>query len=309
MHRTSMHIDSPHRRFSSGGEREEYIIATIERLGIRKFGSKILSVDQIEIESALAGLPIGDIRYFDKIGSTNDWAGKWITEKEPPDLSLVIADEQTAGKGRSGKKWHTPPKSALAFSLILHPYNEISNTTLSRVTALGAIAVCDTLREAYGLNAEIKWPNDVLLNLRKVSGILAEGTWIGDQIQPIILGIGINVTPQSIPPPEQLNFPAISVESALEREVNRLSLLTQTISHLIAWRTQLNTQAFIKAWEDRLAFRHDWVQITTADNKPVEGKILGLTPEGQLIIQRNANRIITFQTGEVQLGLVDKNTK
>src|SRR5271169_6463108 len=114
-----------------------------------------------ELQAALRDLPLGGLRFFESIGSTNDEALAWASQ-DASDLSIVIADEQTSGRGRLGRKWFTPPKSALAFSLILRPAaDEIRYP--ARVTGLGALALTDAVSK-FGLRAQIKWPNDVLLN-------------------------------------------------------------------------------------------------------------------------------------------------
>ncbi|MEO5887407.1 MAG: biotin--[acetyl-CoA-carboxylase] ligase, partial [Anaerolineales bacterium] len=120
---------------------------------------------QNELEKLLSNLPLGDIKYFDSIGSTNDEALAWAAN-DAKDLSLVIADEQTAGRGRLDRKWSTPPGTALAFSLILRP-TVYEKPHLSRAVGWAALAVADSLWTRQ-LTPQIKWPNDVLLLGRKV---------------------------------------------------------------------------------------------------------------------------------------------
>src|SRR5258706_13829293 len=117
-------------------------------------------------------MPIGEIRYFESICSTNDEAIAWAAIGAP-DLSFVIADEQTAGRGRLSRKWFTPKETALAFSLILRP---ASNSLLSRTVGLAALSIADSLLK-YGLVPSIKWPNDILLSGKKVPGMLIETVW------------------------------------------------------------------------------------------------------------------------------------
>ena len=119
-------------------------------------------MNQNELKKSLSKLPLGDIRYFDSIGSTNDEALAWAAT-DAPDLSLVIADEQTAGRGRLDRKWFTPKGTALAFSLILRP-TAAERPHLSRTVGLAALAVADSLR-TRGLAAQIKWPNDILISM------------------------------------------------------------------------------------------------------------------------------------------------
>src|SRR5664279_6508775 len=113
------------------------------------------------LQSILTGLPLGGLRYFDSIGSTNDDALAWA-RAGAPDFSLVVADAQTAGRGRLLRRWITNPGSALAFSLVLRPSTQESEC-LPRFSPLGAVAVRQALADLFGLPAEIKWPNDVLL--------------------------------------------------------------------------------------------------------------------------------------------------
>ena len=131
------------------------------------------------LQESLSDLPLGEIRYYEQIGSTNTIAKQWA-HAGAPDLSLVVADEQTAGRGRLDRIWVTHPGAALAFSLVMQLQSQSTppaprqEKVLPFLTALGAVAVSAALRQEFGLTTEIKWPNDVLLNRRKVSGVLAE---------------------------------------------------------------------------------------------------------------------------------------
>src|SRR5215216_678108 len=110
-------------------------------------------MNQTELRKALSKLSLGDVRYFDSVGSTNTEALAWATS-DAKDLSLVIADEQTAGRGRLDRKWFTPKGTALAFSLIMRPTAE-EKSYLTRIVGLAALAVVDTL-QTRGLIAQIK---------------------------------------------------------------------------------------------------------------------------------------------------------
>ena len=246
-----------------------------------------------ELLHRLGGLRFGHPVYlFRSIGSTNDEALAWATEGAK-DFSLVIADEQTAGRGRMGRKWHTPPGSALALSLIIRPQGQECET-VGLFSGLGALALVDALR-SLGIMTEIKWPNDVLIQGRKVAGILAEAQWAGDRLDAVVLGIGINVAPEAPTLAEQheglLNFPATSVSENLGRPVDPVELLQAVLTELVAWRPRVASQDFITAWESNLAFRGETVQIAFSEsagkddlpsrleNRPPalqEGRIVGL---------------------------------
>lgn len=277
-------------------------------------------MNQSELEQALSGLHLGSIHYFAQIGSTMNEASAWA-EQGASDLSLVLADEQTAGRGRQGRRWITTSGAALAFSLIMRPGpyllapsvpasgNPFPPKTVARLTALGAVAVCSALHRCYQIPAEIKWPNDVLLARRKVAGVLVEANWQGDQLVAAILGIGINVTPAAVPTDLELAFPATSIETELGLPVDRLELLRAILEDLLAWREQLSSPAFLQRWEQWLAFRGEWVSINQADGTWLEGQISehpSLGPDGALRLQPHSGDIKYIQFGEVHFRPVTK---
>jgi BirA family biotin operon repressor/biotin-[acetyl-CoA-carboxylase] ligase len=261
-----------------------------------------------EIKRALAGIPLGAIRYFRQAGSTNTEAMRWA-EKGAPDLAIVIADEQTAGRGRQGRRWLTPANSALAFSMILKGFDSGSLDQMAsmtyRLNGLGAVAVCQTLYLDYGLEAKIKWPNDILLNKRKAAGILAESQWQGYTLQAVILGIGVNVKPAAIPLSKTTAFPATCVESAAGKPVNRLELLRNILYRLLNWREHLNDPTFISYWQANLAYRNKPVSITTSldsgEKRKHQGILLGLDHNGRLKLLDQHGQISHFAIGEIQM--------
>ncbi len=265
-------------------------------------------LNQALLESGLAPLPLGWIRYFPSSTSTNDVAAK-LAGESAPDFSLVVADQQTAGKGRAGRKWFSAPKAALTFSLALKAPYEVANQLetndiLLRYTALGALAVCDALETHYRLTPAIKWPNDVLLNERKVCGVLAEAHWLGDQLEAIIIGIGINIHPRAMPPDSELLFPATYLEKHVSEQISRLEVLQQVLSRLLFWRSQIESPAFIQAWQARLAFRQKWVKVldeTNPSSQPIVGRISGLDSAGRLLLQDQHGAMLTIHFGELRL--------
>ena len=264
-------------------------------------------MDQASLEKLLSSLPLGGVRYFNTLGSTNDLAARWAAAGAP-DLSLVVADEQTAGRGRLQRRWLTPPGAALAFSLVLSQPEAGFAAIMPRLTALGALAVCDTLNAALPpmLPAQIKWPNDVLATRRKLAGVLAEAHWHGEQLKAVILGIGINVAPQSVPPAEELDFPATCLEAVLESPVDRWELLRAVLLKLLEWRQRLDSADLVKAWERRLAFRGEWVRLLQEGDPPLEGQVLGLNPDGALRLRLHSGEVTAFNTGEIRLRPADQ---
>ena len=136
-----------------------------------------------------------------------------------------------------------------------------------------------------GLVAQIKWPNDVLLNGRKVAGILVEAVWSGEEVDCVVIGIGMNVLKGAVPSDELLQFPATSLEESLGPEVEREQILQDILAGLIALRPHIGTDSFIASWEKALAFRGEPVQVEDGSGIPVTGKLLGLEPDGSLKIK------------------------
>jgi BirA family transcriptional regulator, biotin operon repressor / biotin---[acetyl-CoA-carboxylase] ligase len=254
-------------------------------------------LNEHDLQQTLSDLPLGGLRYFPSIGSTNDEALVWGAQGAP-DLSMVVADEQTAGRGRSGRKWFTPAGSALAFSLILRPPAGSPHPT--RTVGLAALAVAESLR-TRSLAPLIKWPNDILVDEKKVAGILLESVWIGSQVDFTIVGIGVNIARSAVPPPELLNYPAASLEEALGARPDRNEILHDIISALLQWRARIDSDAFMQAWEDSLAFRGRQVQVWEENDEPITGELLGLASDGSLRLRAQDGRLITLSFGDVRL--------
>jgi BirA family transcriptional regulator, biotin operon repressor / biotin---[acetyl-CoA-carboxylase] ligase len=244
-------------------------------------------------------LPDRPFRYFPSIGSTMDAARAWA-EAGAPDGAVVAADEQTSGRGRLQRRWVTRPGSALAFSIVLRPtLAELPHLAL--LSPLGGLAVCTALENTLGLAPQIKWPNDVLLARHKTCGILAEAFWQGPQLEAVILGIGINIAPGSVPPLQELLFPATCVEDFTHQPVERNALLAAILDRLDAWRAQLGSPAFMDAWQARLAFRGEPVEIQFPANPALVGRLQGVDTDGNLRIALESGEMVSVAAGDVRL--------
>lgn len=256
------------------------------------------SMNQNELKKSLSRLSLGDIKYFESIGSTNDEALAWAAN-DASDLSLVIADEQTAGRGRQDRKWFTPKGTALAFSMILRPTPE-ERPHLTRIVGLAALAVAKAL-QTRGLPTQIKWPNDILIRGRKVCGILTESVWTGEDVDCIVIGIGVNMLKESVPPAELLQFPATSLEAELDQAPDRVEVLHDILAALIELRPRLAMDEFIGQWDSLLALRGETVQVESEKSRPVTGQIIGLESDGSLRLQIEHGEIVTVRFGDVRL--------
>jgi BirA family biotin operon repressor/biotin-[acetyl-CoA-carboxylase] ligase len=252
------------------------------------------------ITTALGDLPLGGIRYYPSAGSTNDLALAWANEGAT-DMSLVIAGEQTSGRGRNGRKWFSPAGGCLAFSLILRP-GKTEVQALGVFSGLGALAVTQTIDELQaGLYPQIKWPNDVLISQKKVCGVLAEAIWMGDLFESLVMGVGLNVSPLAVPPMETQYYPATSLEDALNFKIDRLVLLHDILKAALFWRSRLGTPEFLESWESRLAFRGEQVQIWSDHQPATSGRIKGLDAGGGLVLIDPNGQEFCVCFGEVHL--------
>jgi BirA family biotin operon repressor/biotin-[acetyl-CoA-carboxylase] ligase len=250
------------------------------------------------LRKTLSEIPLGGLQIYHQVGSTNDIALAWAADGAP-DFSMVYAEEQTSGRGRGDRRWYTPMGTALAFSLVLRPMLG-EQQTVPLFSGLGAMAVCEALGMC-ALQPEIKWPNDVLLNRRKVCGVLAEAVWTGGNVDSIVLGVGVNVRPGSVPSADQLNFPATSIETEMGESVNREGLLKDILQALVYWRGLLTKDVFPNAWEKHLAFLGEQVEIRTEALPARIGQIEGLERDGSLRLRSPNGRVFTVQFGEVHM--------
>lgn len=255
-------------------------------------------MDEAKLRARLAGLPIPDVRWFDALGSTNLEALRWASAGAP-DGALVAADQQSAGRGRLGRKWVTNPGSALAFSLIVRP-STVEKEQAGLFSPLAGLGVAFAL-DRLGLHSEIKWPNDVLLGRRKTCGILAESAWVGEHLEALVLGIGVNVAPSSVPPAGELLFPATCVDAEAGRPVDRFELLAAILEEIFAWRPRLGSQDFLQTWQARLAFRGETVSVQRPGQDPLSGELLGVDAQGGLRLRDGNGIEISVLAGDVHL--------
>ena len=248
------------------------------------------------LSNILDDLGIRAWQYFPTAPSTNDLALTWA-EEGAADGSLVIADTQTAGRGRSGRQWVTRPGAALAFSLVLRP-SAAEAIYVTRFTALAALSLVQAL-SVFGLKAELKWPNDVLLMRKKVAGILVETNWQDGRIDALVVGIGVNVLPESVPDKGSLRYPATSVSDALEKPVDRWQLLGEILRSLQAFRLLLTGAEFIQAWNAHLAMRGEWVQFLLPGNDPLRMRTIEVSHDGSLILEGEDGTRISAIEGEI----------
>src|SRR5215510_15436327 len=188
-------------------------------------------VEALEATRDVRGVFGARLQYFSETGSTNDLAAV-AAERGEPEGTTFVAGAQTAGRGRRGREWFSPPGSGLYVSTIIRRASLAPWLTLA-----GGVAVAEAIRTATGLPVQIKWPNDVVSvsgagfrARRKIAGLLAEASSGPDGVQYVILGIGINIGPASFPP--ELSDRAGSIETELGRAVEAGAVLAWVLSGL-----------------------------------------------------------------------------
>ncbi len=199
-------------------------------LALPHLGYKLIStpdrLTEIELKLGLGTKFIGQTMYsYDEIGSTNDIAIK-LAEAGAKEGVVVIADSQIKGRGRLGRNWASPKGKGIYLSLILRP--ELTPGEIPKITLMAAVSVAKAVRDSSGLFALIKWPNDILINGKKISGILTEMSGETDKVHFVIIGIGINVNSKKDKLPEG----ASSILEELGRNISRAELAKGLLKEL-----------------------------------------------------------------------------
>jgi BirA family biotin operon repressor/biotin-[acetyl-CoA-carboxylase] ligase len=155
--------------------------------------------------------------------------------------------------------------------------------------------------QKLGLNPEIKWPNDVLINQRKLAGVLIEISWMEDEVASVVIGAGINVLKRAVPDTDILRFPGTSLESMLGHPVEREPLLYDILDRFIALRPELGTDAFMNKWGSALAYRGRQVKVEMGGAQTVAGRLEGLLADGSLRLRDDNGKSVTVRFGDVRL--------
>lgn len=224
------------------------------------------------------------IRFVEQTESTQHLAHEWAKEGAEPG-SLVVADEQTSGKGRMGRHWHSPAGDGIWMSLLLKPSIPLVHTP--HLTLLVSVAVTRALRAETGAKIGIKWPNDLLIKGRKVCGILTEVRAEADRIHYCVAGIGINVhTPPETLPPE-LKSIAVSLSEVTEKPLHRAQIVARCCLEIEKLLELYDAQGFspLKSlWESHALILGKRITVSTADGRR-EGIAEGLDDSGALLLK------------------------
>ncbi len=240
-----------------------------------------------------------EVLYFDTIDSTNTKAQE-LAEKGYPSGTLVVADKQESGKGRRGRSWVSPSGTGIFMTLMIKP--DINPNNASMLTLVAALAVAKAITSVTGEEALIKWPNDIVVNSKKVCGILTEMNAQFDYINHIVVGIGINVHNESFPEEISQMASSLMVEAGGKR-FHRAQIIAETMSYFEQYYdTFLKTQdlsALVREYDELLVNRNKSVRVLDP-KEPFDGKAMGITPKGELIVDTWESRKLV-SSGEVSV--------
>lgn len=278
---------------------EGYEIESQSRKGYRLVSSPdILTL--LEIEKYLNTGFIGrDIYYFESLFSTNIKAKE--IAMDVLEGTIVIAEEQTKGKGRLGRDWTSPKGKGIWMSIILKP--KVDPTEVAKITLLGAAAVQQALKD-INIDSQIKWPNDIIVQNKKVCGILTEMSCELNRINYCIMGIGINVNLDKKDFQGELENKAISLKTVMGKEVDRKLLLGNVLNEFeklyIPFRETGNiSQAIEISRENSILIRKE-VRIIKGEDERI-GRAIDIDDEGRLIVEfENGNTEAIF-SGEISV--------
>ncbi len=240
-----------------------------------------------------------EVLYFDTIDSTNTKAQE-LAEKGYPSGTLVVADKQESGKGRRGRSWVSPSGTGIFMTLMIKP--DINPNNASMLTLVAALAVAKAITSVTGEEAMIKWPNDIVINGKKVCGILTEMNAQFDYINHIVVGIGINVHNESFPEEISQMASSLMIEAGGKR-FHRAQIIAETMSYFEQYYdTFLKTQdlsALVREYDELLVNRNKSVRVLDP-KEPFDGKAMGITPKGELIVDTWESRKLV-SSGEVSV--------
>ncbi len=241
---------------------------------------------------------IKKIYFFLTIDSTNNYA-RILAEEGAPEGTLVISEEQTAGRGRMGRSWISPPGTGIWISVILRP--NISPPRAALITPLVAVALNRSIREVTGLPSGIKWPNDILIRGKKAAGILTEISTDQASIRYIIVGIGINVNTEYFP--EEIRDQATSLSLSSGQQISRLKILLSLLLELerqyLDFTRKKDCDSILLDYRKMSVTIGNQVLIPGPDGK-LTVEAIDITETGGLLIKSGDGTTEEIISGEVQ---------
>ncbi|MFT9496412.1 biotin--[acetyl-CoA-carboxylase] ligase [Anaerosolibacter sp.] len=280
---------------------EGYEIESVSRKGYRLVGEPDV-LNQHALQMELQTKVIGKrIVHYDTIDSTNNMA-KRIAGEGGDEGVVVISEEQTGGRGRLGRQWMSPKGTGIWMSLILRP--SIAPAEAAKITQIAAAAVASAIRYVTGCEAGIKWPNDIILQKKKVCGILTEMGAELNSVNYIVVGIGINANVDVALFPEDIKKIATSIKACVGNSISRKELVLQILKEFEAlYLDFIHTKSIGKSVDICRAHSvtlGNMVKIINRD-QTIIAEAIDLTEEGELLIRNQEGLVEKVISGEVSV--------
>lgn len=280
-------------------KKEGYNIVSVSSKGYRLLEDTNL-ITREEIFLDIKDLEfLDEVYYFDTIASTNTYI-KEIESKYPGKQLLVISDEQTAGRGRLGRKWESPKGDGIWMSMLLRP--RISPFEASKITQIAAAGLVEALRDVLAIDVKIKWPNDLILSGKKLAGVLTEMNAELSSVNYVVLGCGINVNTMEFP--EDLKDKATSLRLELNKDINKKDIIVSFIREFnklyLDFEKSGNYENTLKICRENSATLGNQVRVISGDKVEI-GKAIDLNSNGELIIEDENGEEKTIFYGEVSV--------
>jgi BirA family biotin operon repressor/biotin-[acetyl-CoA-carboxylase] ligase len=222
--------------------------------------------------------------------STNDVA-KRLAEEGAEDGTVVIAEEQTGGRGTKGRGWHSAPGLGLYVSVILRP----RRSDLALIPAMAGVAVAEAVRSAAGIAARLKWPNDVVWRGKKLGGILSESSFRGDRVGHVIVGLGLNLRHRRADFPPDLRPTATSLRLASKKPAAAADLEKALWASLEKWRGEFERgrkQEIVRAFESRLVFPVGSGIMVETEAGAFAATLRGLDSQARLVVEAEGRTVL-----------------
>lgn len=240
-----------------------------------------------------------NIIYCDVVDSTNEEIRRLAKNGEEQGL-VVVAEKQTAGKGRRGRSWDSPEGTNLHFSILLRPNVEPENAPM--LTLVMAYSVAQVIREEEKLPIQIKWPNDLVCSGKKLCGILTEMHLSGRQIEDVVVGVGINVNTAGFP--DDLKDKATSLFMEKAEKVDRGLLLNSILEEFQKWYGYFLKEqnlSFMKEAYNRMLVNGNREVLVMEPGKEYQAEALGINEQGELLVKKQDGSVETVFAGEVSV--------
>jgi BirA family transcriptional regulator, biotin operon repressor / biotin---[acetyl-CoA-carboxylase] ligase len=248
-----------------------------------------------EVGAGLHTKAIGKaIHYYDHVVSTMD-AAMQLAQDKSPEGTVVVAETQTSGRGRLGRSWVSPKYKGLYFSIIVRPDTAVSE--VASITLMAAVSVCEAVKRVCGLDARIKWPNDILLEQKKLGGILTEMNAGLGRVNYCVIGIGINVNSDK----KALVDGAVSLAQQAGSAVNRVELFRELLRQFEHYYLKFKKQEFgsiLDAWRQFSVTLGARVRIDMQKGR-LDGIAVDIDADGGLLVRRDSGLIEKVLAGDV----------